>query len=63
MDAKAKHDAPTLRQAGFALDHPVLHFDGATHGVDNATKLDEYSIAGALNDVAVMPRDGQGSNR
>ena len=41
MDADAKLDAPLRRQAGVALDHAVLHFDGAAHRVDHAAELDE----------------------
>ena len=41
MDADAKLDAALGRQAGIALDHAVLHFDGAAHRVDDAAELDE----------------------
>jgi hypothetical protein len=46
------------RQAGIALDHAVLHFDGAAHGVDHTAELDENAVAGALDDAAAMHRDG-----
>ena len=36
MNADAEFDAALLRQAGVALDHAVLHLDGATHRVDHA---------------------------
>ena len=44
---------------GVALDHGVLHFDGAAHRVDDAAKLDDAAIAGALDDAAMMHGDGR----
>ena len=41
MDADAEFDAALGGQAGVALDHAVLHLDGAAHGVDHAAELDE----------------------
>ena len=41
MNADAELDAALGRQAGVALDHAVLHLDGAAHRVDHAAKLDE----------------------
>ena len=58
MDADAELDTPLGRQPGVALDHAVLHLDGAAHGVDHAAKLDERAVAGALDDAAVMRGDG-----
>ena len=58
MNADAKLDAPLRRNAGVALDHAVLHFDRAAHGVDHAAKLDDAAVAGALDDAAVMQGDG-----
>ena len=46
------------RDTGVALDHAVLHFDGAAHRVDDAAKLDESAVAGALDDAPVMGGDG-----
>ena len=59
MNADAELDAPVLRHAGVALDHPVLHFDRAAHGVDHAAELDRAAVAGALDDAAVMHGDGR----
>jgi hypothetical protein len=53
MDANAKLDAALGRHASIALDHALLHFDGAAHCVHNATELDNSPIAGAL-DYATM---------
>ena len=58
MDADAELDAALGRQAGVALDHAVLHLDGAAHGVDHAAELDEAAVAGALDDAPVMRGDG-----
>ena len=41
MNADPKDDAAILGHAGVALDHGVLHLDGAAHGVDDAAELDE----------------------
>ena len=41
MDADPELDAPLRREAGVALDHAVLHLDGAAHGVDHAAELDQ----------------------
>src|SRR5208337_1476845 len=57
MNAYAELDAAFRRHAGVAIDHAVLHFDRATHGVDHATELDEAAVAGALDDAAVMRGD------
>ena len=43
--------------AGIALDHAVLHFDRAMHGLDHAAKFDEEPIAGSLDDAPVMRGD------
>jgi hypothetical protein len=58
MDADAEFDAAFGRQAGIALDQTVLHLDGATHGIDNAAKLNETAVAGSLDDAPVMRVDG-----
>ena len=57
MNADAKFDAPLGRHARVALDHGVLHFDGAAHGVDHAAEFDERAVAGALYDAAMMDRN------
>ena len=59
MNADAELDALLGRHAGVALDHAVLHFDGAAHGVDDAAELDDAAVAGALDDAAVMHGDGR----
>jgi hypothetical protein len=57
MNSNAKNDLAVVGNARVALGHPALHFDGASYGVDGATELDDASIAGALDDAAVMHRD------
>ena len=44
---------------GIALDHAVLHLDGAAHGVDHATKFDKRAIACPLHDAPMMHGDGR----
>ncbi len=41
MDADAELDATLGRKASIALDHAVLHLDGAAHGIDHAAELNE----------------------
>ena len=48
----------SARHAGVALDHGVLHFDGAAHGVDDAAEFDKRAVAGALDHAAIMHGDG-----
>ena len=57
MNADAKIDALAGRDARVALDHGLLHFDGAAHGVDHTAELDDAAIASALDDPAVVHRD------
>ena len=54
----AELDAALGRKASVALDHAVLHLDGAAHGVDHATKLDDAAVAGALDHAPMMHGDG-----
>ena len=57
MDADAELDAALGRKAGVALDHAVLHLDGAAHGVDHAAELNDGSIAGALDHAPIVDGD------
>ena len=57
MDADPKLDALVGRHASVALDHAVLDFNRAAHGVDDAAELDDRAIAGALDDAPVMHGD------
>ena len=57
MNADAKFYAFVGRDARVALDHGVLHFERAAHRVDDAAKLDDAAVAGALDDAAMMYGD------
>ena len=57
MDADAKLGTALGRQASVELDHAVLHFDGAAHGIHDAPE-NKDAIARPLNDPAVMQSDG-----
>ena len=57
MNADAKFDALFERDPRVALDHGVLHFEGAAHCVDDAAKLDDAAVAGALDDAAMVHGD------
>src|SRR5690348_12881124 len=58
MDADAKLNAALGRKAGIALDHAILHFDGAAHRINYATELYDSSVAGALHHATVMHGNG-----
>ena len=49
----------SLGNACVAIDHGVLNFDGAAHGVDDATELYDRAVAGALDHAPVMRGDSQ----
>jgi hypothetical protein len=55
----AELDATLGRKAGVALDHAVLHLDGAAHGIDHAAELAENPVAGALHYAPIMYGDGR----
>ena len=57
MNANAKFDLLVECDARVAVDHRVLHFECAAHGVDHAAELDHAAVAGALDDTAVMHGD------
>ena len=57
MYADAKHDPALRRQTLVALNHAVLHFNGAAHRIHRAPKLHNGSVAGALDDAAVVHRN------
>ena len=52
-------DTPLRREARIALQHAVLHLNGATHSVDYAAKLYKGSVAGTLDYAPVMHRDSR----
>ena len=57
MNADSKVDAAVVGHAGVALGHAVLHFDRASDRVDDAAKLDEDAVAGALEHTPVVDCD------
>jgi hypothetical protein len=59
MDADTELDAALGWKASIALDHAVLHLDGAAHGVDHAAEFDEDAISSALDHATVMHGDGR----
>ena len=58
MNADTELDATVGRDAHVALDHSVLHFDGAAHRIDHAAKLDQRPVAGALEHTSIVHGDG-----
>ena len=59
MDTDTEFDATLGWKTGVALDHTVLHLDGAAHGVDHTAKLNNTSVAGALHHPSIMHGDGR----
>ena len=59
MDANAQLNAALGWKTGIALDHAVLHLDGAANGVNDASKLNENAITCAFDDTSVMQRDSR----
>ena len=59
MNADAKFNALFGRQAGVALDHTALHFDGATDRVDHAAELDDRAIAGTFDHTTMVESDSR----
>ena len=58
VNADAEFNSPLGRHAGVALNEAVLQLDRAAHSIDDAPKLDDDPIAGALHDAAAMGGDG-----
>src|SRR5215213_5142751 len=58
MNSYPKIDTAVLWQAGVTLDHALLHFDRATHGVHHAAELDEGAVTGSLYDPPLIGGDG-----
>jgi hypothetical protein len=42
-----------------ALDHAVLHLNGAANGVDHAAKLNKGSVTSALDHAPLVHGDGR----
>ncbi len=59
MNADTELDAAILDDAGVSFDHSILHFDGAPNRIDNAAKLDQRPVTGALEDTSVVHGDGR----
>ena len=59
VNPDADFDALFIRNADIALRHPVLRLESAARGVHGANESIKYSVAGAFNDAAAVPRDGR----
>src|SRR5271163_3334359 len=59
MNANPEFNTAIFRYAGVAVDHRVLHLDGAAHGIDHAAELHESSVAGPFEHTPVMYGDGR----
>src|SRR5215813_10043692 len=54
IDPNAKADALAVRQIGVAILHPLLHNDGAAHGIDDRGELDQHAVASGLEDASAV---------
>jgi hypothetical protein len=54
IDPHPELDPAIGRHIGVSLRHLALHFNGATHRVDDARKLDEQAVARSLHDPAAV---------
>jgi hypothetical protein len=57
VNANAQRYLALGRYARIAVDHSVLHLDRAAHCIDDAPKLDEAAVPGALDGAPVMRGD------
>src|SRR5688572_4942828 len=57
IDTDAKRDAPLFGHVSVLLRHGTLDLGGACDGVNDARKLDEHPITGALDDTSLVLRD------
>ena len=57
VDAYPEFDTAVFRRAGVPLHHAVLNFDSAVDGVDDAPKLNQHAITGALDYATVVNGD------
>src|SRR6202035_1396759 len=58
IDADTELYPPRRRDVCVAFCHPPLDFGSAHHRVGDAVELDQYAIAGSLDDAAAVLRDG-----
>ena len=54
IDADAEFDAALFGDAGVALGHDALDFEGAARGIDGAGEFDKHTVARGLDDAAAM---------
>ena len=50
-------NAPRFWNLGVALGHRALHFDRATHRIDDAGEFNQHAVAGGLDDAAAVLLD------
>jgi hypothetical protein len=59
MNANPELDAALVGHARVALDHRVLDFDGATHGVHHGAEFHQRAVACPLDHAPMVDRDGR----
>jgi hypothetical protein len=57
VNADAELDPPFPRHRVIGFGHCRLHFGGASHRIDDAGELEKQTVAGGLDDAAVMTGD------
>ena len=59
IDADAELDPPRRRDVGVASRHPALNLGSAQHGVGDAAEFDQHTVAGGLDDAAMVLGNGR----
>ena len=57
VNADTNFNALVVRHVGITLRHSALRLDRAAGGINGTAEFDQYSIAGALDDAAVVLDD------
>jgi hypothetical protein len=57
IDADTEADAVGLLPIGVAVRHSLLDDDGAAHGIDDRSELDQNAVAGGFEDAATVLGD------
>nr|WP_292598640.1 hypothetical protein [Mesorhizobium sp.] len=57
VDADAQLDAPSFRNGPVSLEHGALHGNGAGHRLNDRGKLQQQTVAGRLDDMALVLGD------
>src|SRR5690348_15764912 len=57
IDADPQGNTTVLGCLGIAVDHRPLHLNGTAHGIDDTRKFDQHTVAGRLENAAMVLPD------